>query len=129
MEFKLPTLKEILNVETGEVTKEEGYLNCELDMSIEAQEVWEETFPEFSKTIRLFDYVEKMKDVPIKDEPTFRIALKILFCFLRFDKKMTFREFTRLFAWTNPEYAKKVGDIFARIIGIVNDRYDTKKNS
>lgn len=128
MEFKLPILKEKLNIDTGEVSQEEGYLDCMLNMTVDAQTTWEDNFPEQAKNIGLFDYAAKIKDVKITDEATLRIALKLVYCFILFDRKMTFREFTRLFSMSNPDYMKKLCDIITKVLKVVNDRYDSKKN-
>lgn len=129
MEFKLPILKEKFDTETGNIITNEDYIDCTLNLTVDAQTTWEETFPEQAKNIGLFDYTNKYKDVEIADDASIRVALKIVYCFMLFDRKMTFREFARLFTMTNPEYTKKLGDILAKVISIVNDRWESKKKS
>lgn len=129
MIFNLPVLKEQYDIQTKQVDSRESMIECDLNFSIDAQQTWEDNFPEQAKQIGLFDFVEKMKDVKIVDQATAGIALKIIYCFSLFDRKMTFREFVRLFTFNNLEYTKKLCDILAEVISFINERNQSKKNN
>lgn len=125
MFFKLPVLKEVFKGE--DILSEEGVIDCELNLTLDAQQTWEDTFPEMAKKISLFDYVDKMKDVKIQDQATAMISLKILFCFLIFEDKMNYRDFVRLFTFANEEYFIKLTKTITDILSVINKRNSDKK--
>lgn len=127
MKFKLPIINEEFDSNTNTIKTTETFLDCEFNFSIDAQIVWEETFPELAKTIGLYDYVDKMKDVEIVDQASALIALKIIYCFCLFDKEMNFRQFVRLFTFSNLEYTQKICDLLSNILKSINDKNSDKK--
>ena len=127
MRFELPTLKEEFNSETKAIVEKEGSINCELNLTLDAQQTWEDEFPVLANQIGLFDYVEKMRDVKIVDQSTAMIALKIIYCFILFDEKVSFREFVRMFTFANAEYFKKLSSTITDILKAINDRNENKK--
>lgn len=127
MRFELPTLKEEFDNKTKEIVEHNGTLDCELNLTLDAQQTWEDAFPELSKKIGLFDYVEQMKDIQIKDQATAIIALKIIYCFLLFDNKLSFREFVRMFTLSNTEYFDKLANTLTDILKAINKRNEDKK--
>lgn len=126
MKFKLPIIEETF-IEDGKVETKESYIDCELNLTIDAQQVWEETFPELAKRISLFDYVEKYKDLKITDPASLATALKMVYCFILFDREMSFREFVRMFSTANTEYLDKLYGTLASVLKAVNNRYEPKK--
>lgn len=127
MKFKLPLLEEEFNIETKEVKSTKTYLDCEFDFSIDAQQRWEENFPEQAKLYDVFDFVERMKNVEVKDVASAGIALKIIYCFLIFKDHITFREFTRMFDSTNEEYFNELKGILNDVLTYIFSRSDSKK--
>lgn len=127
MRFKLPVLNEEFNAKTNEIVSTESEIDCELNFSMDAQVTWEESFPEQAKNIGLFDYVSKLQDIEIQDHATAGIALKIIYCFMLFDNKMSFREFVRMFSFANMHYFKRLCTTLENVIKFINERNDSKK--
>lgn len=127
MKFKLPILSEEFDINNNEVVKQENYIDCELNFSLDAQETWENTFPEMAKNMGLFDFVENYKDLAIKDQASAGIALKIIYCFMLFDKEMSFREFVRLFTFSDLEYFEKLCNVLKNVISYITDKNKNKK--
>ena len=126
MKFKLPIIEETF-IEEGKIETKESYIDCELNLTIDAQQVWEDTFPELSKNIGLFDYVTRYKDLKITDAVTLGIALKMLYCFILFDREMSFRQFVRMFSTANDKYLQKLYGTITNVLKAVNERNESKK--
>lgn len=102
IKFELPTLKqEFIN---GELKSTKGNIDCYFDMSAAAQITWEREFPAQAEKIALFDYVDKLNNLKIKDTATAITALKVIYCFLVFEKPMSVLEFLRMFSFSDKEY-------------------------
>lgn len=128
MKIKIPILKEEFDNDSKSIKTQEEFIEGQLNFTLDAQITWEENFPEQAKRIGLFDYVEQMQDVKAVDVSTLLIQLKIIYCFMLFNKEMSFREFVRLFTFDNPEYVNKLSSVLAGAIKAVNERYSGKKN-
>lgn len=127
MKFKLPVLTEEFDVEKNEIIGKESYIDCELNFTLDAQQTWEDNFPEQAKNIGLFDFVEQMRDIKIIDQASAGIALKIIYCFILFDRKMSFRDFVRLFTFSNEEYFNKLCETLKKVLIAINERNENKK--
>jgi len=102
IKFELPTLKqEFIN---GKLESAKGSINCYFDMSAAAQITWEREFPAQAEKIALFDYVDKLNSLKIKDTATAVLALKVVYCFLVFEKPMSVLEFLRMFCFSDKDY-------------------------
>lgn len=127
MKFRLPILAEEFDAEKNEIIGKESYIDCELNFTLDAQQTWEDNFPEQSKSIGLFDFVEQMREIKIIDQVTAGIALKIIYCFILFDREMSFRDFVRLFTFSNEEYFTKLCNILKNVLTAINQRNENKK--
>lgn len=121
IKFTLPILEqELVGKQLVSTTKD---MNCFLDISATAQEVWEREFPIQAKQEGLFDYIERIK-VASQNEKTLTIplvvsALKAVYCMIKFEKPMTKDEFLSLFSFTDVDYfsqlVQKLSDVFEAV--------------
>lgn len=125
MKFELPILEERFDIKTKEVHSKKTYIDCKLDMSINAQTRWEENFPELSKTMGVFDYVDKFKNIKITDVATLGIALKLLYCFIDID--VTYKDFISMFSGENEEYFNELWTTIKSVLEFVIERNNSKK--
>lgn len=120
VKFELPTLKqEFVN---GELKSIKDSIDCYFDMSAAAQITWEREFPAQAEKIALFDYVDKLNNLKIKDTATAILSLKVIYCFLVFETPMSVIEFLRMFNFGDKDYFDElVGKLKEIMIAIFPD--------
>jgi len=121
--FTIPTLVEKV-VEENNITrlvKSEGELKCQLDTSISSEITWEEQFPAQAKNSTLFDYFSMLKLSKKDNTANILSQLKVIYCFIVFKQgqELSFREFTRLFNFSDIEYLKKLAKAFKDVFELI----------
>ena len=100
--LKLPTLKQ--EIKDGELKSVKGEMNCFVNVSASAQMIWEREFPILAEKTALFEYVDNFSQTGIKDSASAIFALKLLYCFLVFEKPLSVFDFLSMFNFASVEY-------------------------
>ena len=100
--LKLPTLKQ--EIKDGELKSVKGEMNCFVNVSASAQMIWEREFPILAEKTALFEYVDNFSQTGIKDSASAIFALKLLYCFLVFEKPLSVFDYLSMFNFASVEY-------------------------
>ncbi len=112
------------------IPSENGDVVAKLDMSLYAEERWEQNFPKLAEKETLFAYIARLQLTDTTDiYPYLLTSLKALYCFLDSDEIGSFKEFARLFALTNADLLdKQVKTIQNAFDGVLSGSISNPKN-
>ena len=114
------------------IPTENGEIEATLDMSLLAEERWEQHFPKLAEKETVFSYIARLQEMAVTPEkiaPHLLTVIKALYCFVESDALPTFREFARLFAMTNAELLnKQVGAIQNALQAVLEGSIANPKN-
>lgn len=116
IKIKLPILNQ--EVKDGKFISEKSEINCFLDVSALSQEIWEREFPQQAQKEALFDYMDRVIKQP--DNLTKAISIiKILYCFIHFEKPTTKDEWLRMFNLLDADYIKELIDTISNVFKLI----------
>lgn len=88
------------------IPTENGEIKARLDMSLLAEERWEQHFPKMAEKETVFSYIARLQNLKLTADtiaPHLLTVVKALYCFIESDDLPEFRDFARLFAMTNAD--------------------------
>ena len=119
MEVTLHTQKKIIKEVDGkkEMQKVKGEITVDLDMSLNAQARWEANFPALAEKEDLIQYCHRLSKVQNRSSMAVILSdMKPVFCM--FDIGLTFKEFNKLFDFSDINYTKELAKELKEIIDL-----------
>ena len=115
MKIQLPIQEKY--IKDGELIKEQGEKEFELDMSLASQIRFETKFPELSTREDLYGYTKRISEVKELSGAVIISKMKMLYCW--FDTDLSFIDFLKMFDLSDMEYSQKLTDKIHQIFEII----------
>ncbi len=121
--IKLPVLEQ--EFVDDKIVSSRSEIDCYIDMSALAQERWEREYPNQAKNEALFDYVTRLDKEP-KSPSKVISMLKVLYCFIQFDKYKSKDEWLSMFSLSDAQYLTELTDKLSKVFKAIYP--DDRKN-
>lgn len=123
IKLKLPVLNQ--EVKDGKLLSYKTEIDCSLDVSALSQEIWEREFPAQAKQEALFDYMDRVVKQPNSMGKAISV-IKILYCFIRFDRPTSKDSWLSMFNLLDTEYVNELIGKISEVFKIIYP--DDRKN-